>query len=96
MKKQTSFCMTGFLTVAISIVMMAITLSCAPKTVKLDFNNLPDTEHCQYMKDVCKEAENFQARFEAMSKEEQEDAKVILNAYIQQCEGAQALCKQTM
>lgn len=70
--------------------------ACAPKTAKVDFNNVPDTERCQYMKDACKEAAAFQDRYESMSAEEKKEAKVILNAFIQQCEGAQDLCRKSV
>jgi outer membrane biogenesis lipoprotein LolB len=69
----------------------ALVWACAPKTT-VDFNNVPDNERCQYMKDACKEAVSFQGQYERMSAEEKKEAKAILNAYIQQCEGAQELC----
>ncbi|GBU23313.1 hypothetical protein R80B4_03230 [Fibrobacteres bacterium R8-0-B4] len=69
--------------------------ACAPKTAKVDFNNVPDNERCQYMKDACKEAAAFQSQYESMSAEEKNEAKAILNAYIQQCEGAQELCRKS-
>ena len=74
---------------------VAIVFACAPKTAVIDFNNVPDTERCQYMKDVCKEASAFQGQYERMSAEEKVDAKAILNAYVQQCEGAQEMCKKS-
>jgi hypothetical protein len=73
----------------------AAVLSCAPKAVQLDFSDVPDNERCRYMKEICKEAEAFHNRYQSMSKEEKEDAKAILNAYVQQCEGAQELCKKS-
>jgi len=69
--------------------------SCAPKTTTVDFNNVPDNERCRYMKDACKEAQAFQGQYERMSAEEKKEAKAILNAYIQQCEGAQDLCRKS-
>ncbi|MDR3012769.1 MAG: hypothetical protein LBU70_06125 [Chitinispirillales bacterium] len=69
---------------------------CAPKAVTVDFSNVPDNEICQYMKDVCREAERFHAQFQQMNREEREDAKAILGAFAEQCEGAQELCRQTM
>jgi len=67
--------------------------ACAPKTTLVDFNNVPDTHHCQFMKEICKEAEEFNRQFQSMSAEEKEDAKAINNAYVQQCSDAQAMCK---
>jgi hypothetical protein len=69
--------------------------SCSPKPTKVDFSNVPDNERCQYMKDACKEAQAFQGQYERMSSEEKKEAKAILNAYIQQCEGAQDLCRKS-
>jgi hypothetical protein len=74
---------------------MAFAFACAPKTAVIDFNNVPDTERCQYMKDVCKEAQAFQGQYEGMSAEEKREAKAVLNAYVQQCEGAQEMCKKS-
>jgi len=72
-----------------------ITASCAPKTTTVDFNNVPNTEKCQYMKDACKEAQTFQDQYERMSTEEKKEARAVLNAYIQQCDGAQELCRKS-
>ncbi|MCL2689894.1 MAG: hypothetical protein FWE57_08635 [Chitinispirillia bacterium] len=69
--------------------------ACAPKKVLVDFNNVPDTHHCQFMKEICKEAEEFNRRFQSMSAEEKEDAKTINNAYVQQCADAQEMCKRS-
>jgi hypothetical protein len=69
--------------------------ACAPKTTLIDFNNVPDTPHCQSMKDICKEAEDFQRQFQSMTAEERQDAKTILNAYIQQCADTQVMCKKS-
>jgi len=69
---------------------------CAPKTTKVNFNNVPDNDRCRYMKDACKEAQAFQDQYERMSSEEKKEAKAILNAYIQQCEGAQELCRKSV
>lgn len=73
----------------------AIVWACAPKTTMVDINNVPDNERCQFMKDACKEAQAFQGQYERMSSEEKKEAKAILNAYIQQCEDAQELCKKS-
>jgi hypothetical protein len=70
--------------------------ACSPKPTKVDFNNVPDNERCRYMKDACKDAAAFQEQYERMSAEEKKEAKAILNAYIQQCEGAQDLCRKSV
>ena len=69
--------------------------ACAPKTTLVDFNNVPDTHHCQFMKEICKEAEDFQSQYQSMSNDEKEDAKAINNAYVQQCADAQEMCKKS-
>jgi hypothetical protein len=74
----------------------AIVWACAPKTTTVDFNNVPNTERCQFMKDACKEAHAFQGKYESMSPEDKKEAKAILNAYIQQCESAQDLCRKSV
>lgn len=76
--------------------MAAITGACGPKPVLIDMSNVPDNERCDYMKDVCKEAAKFQDQYESMSREEKEDAKAVMGAYSQQCQDAQAMCRQTM
>jgi hypothetical protein len=69
--------------------------ACAPKTTLVDFSNVPDTHHCQFMKEVCKEAEEFGGQYQSMDDEEKQDAKTILNAYVQQCADAQEMCKKS-
>ena len=69
--------------------------ACAPKTALIDFNNVPDNAQCQFMKETCKEAEDFQREFQSMTAEEKQDAKMILNAYVQQCADAQEMCKKS-
>jgi hypothetical protein len=95
MKKSKIFAAAGAAAGAVVCMAMLMFSSCAPKTVQLDFSNVPDNDRCNYMKEVCKEAEVFEGRFQGMSREEKEDAKVILNAYIEQCAGAQKLCKDS-
>jgi len=75
---------------------LTISVACAPKAVLFDVNNAPDNERCNYMKEVCKEAQKFQSQYESMSREERTDAKVILNAYVQQCQDAQVVCQRTI
>jgi uncharacterized membrane protein len=72
--------------------------ACAPKPVLLDLSgkNVPDNERCQFMKESCKEAQEFQNQYEQMSKEEQQDARAVMSAYTQQCQDAQEMCRKTM
>jgi len=72
--------------------------ACAPKPVLLDMSgkDVPDNERCQFMKEACKEAQTFQSQYEQMSADEKQEAKAVLNAYVQQCEDAQAMCRKTM
>jgi len=81
---------------AIALLAAAILAACAPKPVLFDISSAPSNERCDYMKDVCKEAEAFQAQFESMSRAEREEAKTILSAFTQQCIDAQKICRQTM
>jgi len=78
--------------------LMCALWGCGPKPVLLDMNgkDVPDNERCQFMKESCKEAQEFQSQYERMSPEEKSDAKAVLNAYVRQCEGAQDLCRKTM
>jgi predicted small lipoprotein YifL len=72
--------------------------ACGPKPVLLDLSgkDVPDNERCQFMKESCKEASEFQNQYERMSPEEKQDAKAVLNAYVQQCQDAQEMCRKTM
>lgn len=74
----------------------AVFSACSHSLATVDFNNAPDTERCQYMKEVCKEAQAFQGRYESMSPEEKKEAKAVLNAYTQQCEDAAMLCRMSL
>ncbi|MCL2219214.1 MAG: hypothetical protein FWC23_04955 [Chitinispirillia bacterium] len=70
--------------------------ACAPKPLLFDMNSAPDNERCNYMREVCKEARKFQSQYESMTREEKEDARAVMNAYTQQCEDAQQMCRQTV
>jgi hypothetical protein len=87
---------TKILTAAAICAAMALACGGSGKTVHLNFNTVPDNERCNYMKDVCREAERFEAQFDRMSKEEKQDARTVLNSYIQQCADAQEMCKATI
>jgi len=72
--------------------------ACGPKPVLLDLSgkDVPDNERCQFMKESCKEAEDFQNQYDRMNPEERQDAKAVLSAYVQQCQAAQEMCRKTM
>ncbi|MFW5784557.1 MAG: hypothetical protein ACOCW1_00105 [Chitinispirillaceae bacterium] len=70
-------------------------IGCAPKTTYINLSDLPDTYQCNYMKEICKEAEDFQRQYSKMSEEEKKESKTILNTYIDQCANAQDLCTKS-
>ncbi len=78
-----------------AILGITVLMNCAPRTTVIDTKDLPDTYHCEYMKETCNEAQDFQMQYSRMSPEEQKEAKNILNAYIDQCADAQELCKKS-
>lgn len=93
MARKKSFGAAAAAAVVVSLCALA---GCAPKTVNLNFSgDVPDTPHCEFMKDACKEAMAFQSRYEAMPREEKDEAKIIMNAYTQQCVDAQELCRRS-
>lgn len=64
-------------------------------TTYVDVNKLPDTYQCEHMKEVCKEAQEFQTKYSQMSKEEKEEFKTLLDTYKNQCNNALEQCKQS-
>ncbi|MBN1759389.1 MAG: hypothetical protein JW863_13765 [Chitinispirillaceae bacterium] len=56
---------------------------------------LPDTPYCNHMKDICKEAREFEATFQKLSDDEKKDAENILKAYRMQCNDAVEACKKS-
>ena len=56
---------------------------------------LPDNYQCQYMKDVCKEAREFERNYAKLPPNEQKDAENVLIAYRLQCNEALAVCKKS-
>jgi len=82
----------------IALAVLCALAACAPKPVLLDMSgkDVPDNERCRFMKESCKEASVFQGQYEQMSADEKQEAKAILNAYVQQCQDAQTMCRQTM
>jgi hypothetical protein len=47
------------------------------------------------MKDVCKEARDFENKYQYMSREEKEEFKTLLQTYQSQCNDALDACKKS-
>jgi len=70
-------------------------LGCASNSAFIDTSKLPDTYQCNYMKDICKEAQEFESRYSSMSADEQKEFKNLLMVYRKQCSGAQEECQKS-
>lgn len=81
--------------ILIGFVLVAVMTNCASKTKYINTADLPDTYQCDYMKEICKEAQDFQRKYSQMSEEDKRESKTILNAYIDQCSNAQDLCEKS-
>ncbi len=57
--------------------------------------NLPDNLYCRQMKDVCKEAREFENNYAKLSPEEKKDAENVLKAYRMQCNDALDACRKS-
>lgn len=67
-------------------------IGCAGNSSFVDTGKLPDSYQCNYMKDVCKEAQDFEAKYEAMNSEEKKEFKSLLFTYRKQCNDALKQC----
>jgi hypothetical protein len=67
--------------------------SCASSYVNTA--KLPDTYQCQYMNDVCKEATEFETKYEQMTPEQKKEFKNLLMTYRSQCNDALDACKKS-
>jgi type IV pilus biogenesis protein CpaD/CtpE len=56
---------------------------------------LPDNYLCAHMKDVCKEAREFEIAYGKMSPAERKDAENVLKAYRMQCNDAVQQCTKS-
>jgi hypothetical protein len=56
---------------------------------------LPNTYQCQHMKEICKEARDFESSYSRLSPEEKKDAENVLKAYRMQCNDALDLCNKS-
>jgi hypothetical protein len=68
---------------------------CASNRAFIDTSKLPDTYQCNYMKDICKEAEEFESRYSSMNAEEQKEFKNLLMVYRKQCSSALDECQRS-
>jgi len=77
---------------ALSGVFMA---GCAGSSSFIDTSKLPDTYQCGYMKDICKEAQDYEAKYSMMTSDEKKEFKNLLMVYRQQCSEAVEQCKKS-
>ena len=61
----------------------------------VDTSNLPDTYQCTYMKEVCKEAREFEGKYAQLTPEEKKEFKTFLQTYQSQCNNALEACKKS-
>ena len=71
-----------------------LSLSCT-STKFVNTSKLPDTYQCTYMKDICKEAREFESTYNAMSPEEKKEFVNIMKAYKIQCNDALDACQKS-
>ena len=57
--------------------------------------NLPDNHYCRYMKEICREAREFENAYEKLSRDEKKDAENILKTYRSQCSNALEECQKS-
>lgn len=69
-------------------------VSCAG-TRTVDISKLPDTYQCSYMKDICKEAQDYERQYNKMTPDEKKEFETILKAYRSQCSDALELCQKS-
>lgn len=68
---------------------------CGGKSSFINTAELPDTYQCNYMKDVCKESQEFEGKYQAMSSEDKKEFESLLMAYRKQCSDALSACKKS-
>jgi hypothetical protein len=61
----------------------------------IDMSKANDSYQCQYMKDICKESNEFETRYQKMTSVEKKEMKNVLHAYQSQCSDAIQTCEQT-
>jgi hypothetical protein len=73
---------------------VALFISCAG-TRTVDTSKLPNTYQCTYMKDICKEAQDYERQYNKMTPDEKKEFETILKAYRSQCSDALELCQKS-
>jgi hypothetical protein len=74
-------------------------LACAPRVVVPP--SIPDTDtevasdECEMMKEVCRQAQEFQKQYETLPEEEKKDMSTILSTYVEHCRQATESCKKS-
>lgn len=82
-----------FMTI-IYLITVAIFLSCGGPGF-VDTSKLPDTYQCEHMKEICKEARDFEGQYSKMSQEEQKEFEILLKTYNNQCNDALEACRKS-
>ncbi len=80
--------------IVLIIATVVLFISCAG-TRTVDTSKLPDTYQCTYMKDICKEAQEYERKYNTMTPEEKKEFENILKAYHSQCNDALEMCKKS-
>jgi hypothetical protein len=62
----------------------------------IDLSKANDSYQCTYMKDVCREAADYEAKYQTMSAEEKKEMKTILDTYRSQCSNAIKMCNTSL
>ena len=80
--------------IVIMVLLSLILISCGGTTF-VNTATLPDTYQCSYMKDICKEARDFETSYNRKSSEEKKEMKDVMRAYRLQCSEAIEVCKKS-
>jgi hypothetical protein len=76
------------------IASVVLFVSCAG-TRTVDTSKLPDSYQCSYMKDICKESQEYERQYNKMTPDEKKEFETILKAYRSQCNDALELCQKS-
>ena len=79
---------------ALSAGALVLSTGCAG-TEFVNTATLPDNYLCTQMKDVCKEAREFESAYAKMSAAERKDAENVLKGYRMQCNDALDQCQRS-
>jgi hypothetical protein len=81
------------LSVCVLLGVAAALVCCAGHAAFVDVSELPPTYQCEYMKQVCKEATEFERTYAKMTDEEKKEFKNLLLIYRKQCNSALEECR---